>query len=103
MCEQARQQAYDSMLQHVREAGIASTLHASNIRIVDPATPPPAPFKPSLPLNAALGLLTGSLLGIAFVFIRERADRSIALSDGQVVSDRVRSTDDHVPAGVVPR
>ena len=35
-------QLYDSMLQHVKEAGIASALHASNVRVVDPARPPAA-------------------------------------------------------------
>jgi capsular exopolysaccharide synthesis family protein len=70
-------QLYDSMLHHVKEAGIASTLHASNIRIADPATPPRTPYKPSLPVNAAVGLFTGCFLGIAFVVVRERADRSI--------------------------
>ena len=42
-------QLYDSMLQHVKEAGIASALHASNVRVVDPARPPAQPYKPNLP------------------------------------------------------
>jgi len=39
-------QLYDSMLQHVKEAGIASALHASNVRVVDPARPP-GPISPA--------------------------------------------------------
>src|SRR5665811_1580874 len=70
-------QLYDSMLQHVKEAGIASALHASNIRVIDPARPPARPYKPSLLLNSALGLLAGGFFGIVFIVLRERADRSI--------------------------
>jgi capsular exopolysaccharide synthesis family protein len=70
-------QLYDSMLQHVREAGIASALHASNVRVVDPARPPLRPYKPSLFLNAVLGLFAGGFFGLVFIVIRERADRSI--------------------------
>jgi len=70
-------QLYASLLQHVKEAAIASTLHASNVRVIDPATAPRRPYKPNLPLNTAIGLLSGCLLGIAFVFVRERTDRRI--------------------------
>jgi capsular exopolysaccharide synthesis family protein len=70
-------QLYDSMLQRVKEAGIAAALRASNISVVDPATPPPSPYKPNIKHNTALGMLFGLFAGIAFVFIRERADRSI--------------------------
>jgi capsular exopolysaccharide synthesis family protein len=70
-------QLYDSMLQHVKEAGIASALHASNVRVIDAATPPLRPYKPNLFFNALLGLFGGGLLGIALTVLRERADRSI--------------------------
>jgi polysaccharide biosynthesis transport protein len=70
-------QLYDSMLQRVKEAGIASALRASNVRVVDPAKPAAAPSGPSLPLNSALGLFTGLFLGVVFVALREHSDRSI--------------------------
>ena len=70
-------QLYDSMLQRVKEAGIASALRASNVRVVDPAQPPKGPYKPDLTMNTALGLLTGLFLGVVFVIARERIDRSI--------------------------
>jgi capsular exopolysaccharide synthesis family protein len=70
-------QLYDSMLQHVREAGIASALHASNVRVVDPARPPMRPYKPSLVLNSILGLFAGGFFGIIFIVMRAGADRSI--------------------------
>ncbi|MGA2326203.1 MAG: polysaccharide biosynthesis tyrosine autokinase [Bryobacteraceae bacterium] len=70
-------QLYDNMLQRVKEAGIASALRASNIRVVDPAQVPGAPYKPSPFMNSALGLLSGIFLGVVFIVMRERADRSI--------------------------
>jgi capsular exopolysaccharide synthesis family protein len=70
-------QLYDNMLQRVKEAGIASALRASNIRVVDAAQVPRAPYKPSPFMNSALGFLGGLFLGVVFIVMRERADRSI--------------------------
>jgi capsular exopolysaccharide synthesis family protein len=70
-------QLYDAMLRNVQEAGMTSALRASNIRVVDSALPPTRPYKPSLVLNSALGLLAGAFFGFVFVVMRERADRSI--------------------------
>jgi capsular exopolysaccharide synthesis family protein len=70
-------QLYDSLLRNVQQAGMTSALRASNIRVVDPAKPPTRPYKPSLVLNSALGLLAGAFFGFVFVVMRERADRSI--------------------------
>lgn len=70
-------QLYDSMLQNVQEASMTSALRASNTRVVDSAVPPTHPYKPSLVLNSALGLLAGGFFGIAFIVMQERSDRSI--------------------------
>jgi capsular exopolysaccharide synthesis family protein len=70
-------QLYDNILQKVKEAGVASALRASNVRVVDAAAPPKAPYKPNLYQNTALGLCSGLFLGIVFVVFRERADRTI--------------------------
>jgi capsular exopolysaccharide synthesis family protein len=70
-------QLYDAMSHRVKESSIASALRASNIRIVDLATPPKEPYKPTLPLNAIFGLTGGAILSIAFVLLREHADRTL--------------------------
>jgi len=68
---------YDSMLQKLKEASIASALNASNIRVVDPAEPPSIPYKPDVPQRITVGLISGIFLGVAVVVIRERADRTL--------------------------
>jgi succinoglycan biosynthesis transport protein ExoP len=70
-------QLYDSMLQNVQQAGMTSALGASNIRVVDSAEPPTRPYKPSVLLNSALGLIAGAFFGIAFVMVQEHTDRTI--------------------------
>jgi len=73
----SNRQLYEAMLQRVKESSIAAAMKASNVRIVDAAKIPRAPSKPSLPLNAGLGLFAGGALGVAFVVLRERADRTL--------------------------
>ncbi len=70
-------QLYDSILQRVKEASVASALRASNIRVIDPATRPGGPYKPNPSSNAMMGTFVGFLLGLAFVVLRDRADRTI--------------------------
>ena len=70
-------QIYESMLQKVKEAGIASAMRASNYKVVDPARPPAAPYKPNPTQSATMGSLGGLMLGVLFVLVRERADRSL--------------------------
>jgi len=70
-------QLYDNILQRVSEAGIASALRASNIRIIDPALSPRRPYKPDPAGGACAGLFAGFIAGLAFVVLRDRADRTV--------------------------
>ena len=74
---ESNRQLYDSMLQQLKQGTLASALRASNMRVVDPAKLPSLPYKPDIPVSAALGLLTGVFFGAALVIMQERADRSI--------------------------
>lgn len=73
----SNRQLYDAMLSKVKEASVASAMRASNVRVVDPAQAPGSPYKPRLSMNTALGLFAGLFLGVVFVVMRERADRTI--------------------------
>ena len=70
-------QIYEALLQRVKEAGITAAMRASNISVVDAAMPPLFPYKPNLMTNLGMGLIFGLVIGVGFVIIRERADRSI--------------------------
>jgi succinoglycan biosynthesis transport protein ExoP len=68
---------YEGMLQHVKEYGIASAVTANNVRVIDAAIPPGAPYKPDIFMYTMLGLVTGVFLGIVLIIHRERVDRTI--------------------------
>jgi capsular exopolysaccharide synthesis family protein len=70
----ADRQLYTTLLQQVKEIGITSTMDASNVSVIDPATARTRPYRPDLPQATALGFLTGMVLSLAFVIARERAD-----------------------------
>jgi capsular exopolysaccharide synthesis family protein len=68
---------YESLLQKVKEAGVAKAMRAGNVRLVDAAKAPFFPYKPRVLANAVMGLMAGLFLGIAFITVRERADHNI--------------------------
>jgi succinoglycan biosynthesis transport protein ExoP len=79
---------YEVMLQRVKEASLASAMRDSNVMVVDRARPPLLPYRPSLPMNSAIGLCGGALFGFGFVLLRERVNRRIsAPGDAQVYLD----------------
>jgi capsular exopolysaccharide synthesis family protein len=67
------QQLYDDVLRKANEAGVASAMRATNIRVIDPARPPFRPHSPNLPLNLAAGLLCGLIVGSGTAVFRERS------------------------------
>jgi capsular exopolysaccharide synthesis family protein len=68
---------YQSMLQRAKQASMVAALKSSDVRVVSAATPPTGPYRPSLPLNLALGSLFGIALSTAYVLLRERNDASL--------------------------
>ena len=68
---------YETMLQRMKEASVASALRASNIRVVDPAERPSIPYKPNVMRFIVMGLLLGICLGVTMVVLRERSDRTL--------------------------
>jgi len=70
-------QLYETMLQRLKEASVASALRASNIRVVDPAEPPAVPYKPDPYRYITMGLMAGICLGVGLAVLRERSDRTL--------------------------
>ena len=58
-------------------ASIVSALKSSDVRVVSPALRPTSPYRPSLPLNLALGLLLGATFSTCYILLRERNDASL--------------------------
>jgi capsular exopolysaccharide synthesis family protein len=71
----ATQRLYESMLQKVKEAGAASALRTTNVRMIDAASAPSLPYSPNFPLNMAIGFALGSLGGIGLVLMREGSNK----------------------------
>ncbi len=69
------QKLYDSVLERANDAGTASSLRVTNIRVIDPATVPLRPYSPILPLNMALGLGIGAVGGAGLVLLRTRSTK----------------------------
>lgn len=68
---------YETLLQRLKEASIASALRANNVRVVDAAERQLIPYKPDVRRTCTIGLLLGLMSGFAFVVLRERADRTL--------------------------
>lgn len=70
-------QLYDALLQRYKEIGVAGTVGASNIAIVDPAKAPTVPSSPNLPLNLVLALLAGLGIAMLTVIALEQVDEGL--------------------------
>lgn len=68
---------YDSILQKVKEYGIANAMATSNVQLIDEAAVPTYPYRPSLGINLAIGLLAGGLIGLVSAVLMERSDSSL--------------------------
>ncbi|MFQ5694791.1 MAG: GumC family protein, partial [Terriglobia bacterium] len=77
----ANKELYDGLLRQLSEAGVVAGLRSSNIRIVDPARVPMAPYKPNVALNVMLALFLSVPVGIALAFFREYLDNTIKTPD----------------------
>src|SRR5260370_12513553 len=79
---------YEVMVERGKEASWATAMRDSNVLVVDRVKPPLLPYRPSLPMNSAIGLFGGVFLGFGFVILRDRIDRRInAPGDAQVYLD----------------
>jgi succinoglycan biosynthesis transport protein ExoP len=70
---ESEQQLYQTLLQRAKEAGFASAMQASTIRIVDAARTPKIAISPQRGNGVGVGLMLGSLFGIGFAFFKDRS------------------------------
>lgn len=74
---ESERRLYETLLQKVDEVGLQTAMRTNTISVVDPAVAPGAPYSPKTLMSIAIGLFLGSCIGLAFSFIRLRADRSL--------------------------
>jgi len=73
----AAQKAYDAALTRYHVNKVEGAARQTNVTILNPAIEPTFPSKPRVPLNIALGLFVGTLLGLAAIFLLEILDRRV--------------------------
>ncbi len=73
----SNRQLYEGLLQKLKEAGVMSGLRSSNVRIVDPASPPTSPSSPNIPHNLFLSLMVGLAGGLGLAFVLESRDTTV--------------------------
>ena len=71
------QQLYENLLQRLKDATLSASLQATNIHIIDQATPPTGPIRPNKPRNLMAGLLVGMIIGVTLAFMQEALDSSV--------------------------
>lgn len=71
---ESAQHAYDTALQRYFSSQVDSRASQTNVAVLSAAAIPLRAFRPNLPLNAALALITGLALGCALVVTLERHD-----------------------------
>lgn len=73
----ANLQLHNSVLQRMKEMGVAAELRASNVILVDEAEPPLDPAKPRKLFTLLLGMLAGLGGGVALAFFSEYQDNTL--------------------------
>jgi capsular exopolysaccharide synthesis family protein len=72
---------YSLVLERTKESDLTRMIRVNNVYVVDDPLVPKAPVRPSIPVNVAIGLLAGLVLGIGVAVGREMLDRSIKTPD----------------------
>ena len=71
------QRAYEAASQRHTQTNLESQTNQTNIAVLSPAIPPIDPAFPKLPLNVALSIVLGTMLGVGFALMREMLDRRV--------------------------
>lgn len=75
------ERTFTLMNEKYQELRVSEAAQLANARVVDAATKPRKPVRPNKPMNMALGLSFGVLLGLAIAFLQEHLDNSVKTPD----------------------
>ncbi|MGH8071820.1 MAG: GumC family protein [Candidatus Entotheonellia bacterium] len=70
-------QLYDSVLQRMKEMGVAAELRASNVSVIDKAEPPHTPSRPKKLQSLLLSALVALIGGVSLAFLLEYLDNTL--------------------------
>ena len=73
----SNQSLYESVLEEVKRAGIASAVRSNNIEIFDPARPPVEPYSPRPALMGGAGFLAGLFAACLFTLFTESKEHTL--------------------------
>lgn len=72
---------YESLLKRTKETEVTKELETTNIRIIDLATVPKAPFTPNRKRDIQMGVMLGILVGVGLAFFLEYLDSTIKTAE----------------------
>jgi uncharacterized protein involved in exopolysaccharide biosynthesis len=78
---ETNQLLYDSVLKRLQEMGVAASVRASNVSVVDEAEPPGIPSSPKIARSLILAGLIGATAGLFCAFILEYMDDTLKTKD----------------------
>ncbi|MCD6500389.1 MAG: polysaccharide biosynthesis tyrosine autokinase [Deltaproteobacteria bacterium] len=68
---------YELVLGRLKETDLAKELRTNNLRLVDGALVPAAPFSPKVTVNLAIGFALGLILGVGLAFLLHFMDNTV--------------------------
>jgi polysaccharide biosynthesis transport protein len=71
------QRVYENMMLRFNQTRLEGRSNIANVLVLTPATAPTTPSSPKVARNILLAILIGTVLGLAFAFLRELLDRRI--------------------------
>jgi capsular exopolysaccharide synthesis family protein len=74
---ETNRQLYEQLFQRVKQVAIGSALRASNVRVLDPAEVPLAPYEPNVVRNSTMGAVSGFILAIFLIAAGEFINRTL--------------------------
>jgi uncharacterized protein involved in exopolysaccharide biosynthesis len=104
---ESAERAYDTVLQRYFSTQVDSRASQTNVAVLSPAAVPLKPYRPNIPLNLALSLVTGLALGCALVAWMERQDARVRCAEDLILELQVPLlavlSSERQRAGLLPR
>jgi capsular exopolysaccharide synthesis family protein len=78
---ESTRQMYELLIQRFKETSLSEEMKTANIRVIDRAEVPGAPFKPNKQRDLLLAMVLGLFLAVGAAFLLEYLDNTIKLPD----------------------